>query len=109
MEEMVMPFKDCDRKRQYDRERMARLYAAGRTWWQRHPDRRIDYDFGDMRPYLDARPYMEHSWRKRPVLLSREEVREAAKEAAFAIHKELLRAELARIDEEWDMMLYGSA
>lgn len=36
--------RDMERKRAYDRERMARLYAEGETWWQAHPQARWHYD-----------------------------------------------------------------
>ena len=36
--------RDMERKREYDRQRMARLHAAGETWWQRNADLRREYD-----------------------------------------------------------------
>jgi hypothetical protein len=33
-----------ERKRAYDRERMAQLHAKGETYWQQHPIRRDIYD-----------------------------------------------------------------
>jgi hypothetical protein len=36
--------RNLDRKREYDRERMARLYANDQTWWQAHPQARWNYD-----------------------------------------------------------------
>ena|SRR6266540_2072235 len=39
-----MPYRDRERKLAYDRARMARLYAEGKTWWQQRPDARWRYD-----------------------------------------------------------------
>jgi hypothetical protein len=36
--------RDIERKREYDRQRMARLHAEGRTWWQQRD--RSSYDSG---------------------------------------------------------------
>ena len=41
---MEVTVRDMDHKRAYDRERMARLYAEGETWWQRHPVTKAYHD-----------------------------------------------------------------
>jgi hypothetical protein len=48
--------RDIERKRAYDRERMARLHAEGRTWWQQRG--RNDYDM--LRGML-VRPMERHA------------------------------------------------
>ena len=50
-----MPFKDLERKREYDRQRMARLFTEGRTWWQQR----------DRRPYDEARHWGTYGFLRR--------------------------------------------